>query len=121
MHPRADAGLHLVEPMPASVHLIFGGMVIVRRVHVSDERDVVRAGRKVRPPIGDLDAALTVFLKPHLQWIDDWIRVANVDFGGDYGSRPFIVERRLEWIGEGSLIKGFAGMSIERRFGIKRF
>src|SRR5262249_44112546 len=73
-----------------------------------------------RPPVADCDAALSVLLPADLHRVNDRVLVAHVDVGGDNGARALIVQRRLERIGEGRLVKGEAGIFVERWLGVER-
>ena len=120
VNPRAEAGLLLVEPVAARVDLVLGEVVVVRRPHVAHEREVVRARREVRPPVGHLHAALAARREAHLHRIDTRIHVPHVDLLRGHGAEALVVLVRRERVRQRRLVERQPRVFGQRRLGVKR-
>ena len=70
---------------------------------------------QVRPPVGDLDAELAVFLEADLQREDLGVGPR----AADDVARVLDEQRRLERVREGRLGEGLAGVLVERRLRVE--
>ena len=102
---------------PAGVHLVFGVVITVGRIHRTDESDIVDAVRQLWPPIGNLDTTLAPFLEAHLERENLLINVASfvsADRTKSLAKEWIVLRMRI-----GSLREGHARVFVQRRFWIE--
>src|SRR5207248_2929388 len=100
--------------MPAGMPLELGAMVVVGSPQGADDRDVVRAGAHMPPPVGDQEPtfamALVAGVEPHEDAAAAMGRVGGHDVAQPLG---------IESIAIGSVVDRLAGVAIELRLDIE--